>query len=126
MLIYKRNEHKKIGAISQLGAEKITFPPKPDGETDIQTDRRTDILVDRVALLLKILRCILEVDRLQPYHKHHKVLRHRHLNGVFLNSVLFRNEYFLHEGIKDGAIAHHLFTSIIKKSSIKKMKDSVK
>ncbi len=30
--------HKKIGAISQLGAEKITFPPKPDGHTDRQTD----------------------------------------------------------------------------------------
>ena len=32
----------KIGAISQLGAEKITFPPKPDGHTDIHTDRQTD------------------------------------------------------------------------------------
>ena len=40
---------KKIGAISQLGAEKITFPPKPDGHTD----RRTDICFYRVALLLK-------------------------------------------------------------------------
>ena len=29
---------KKIGAISQLGAEKITVLPKPDGQTDIQTD----------------------------------------------------------------------------------------
>ena len=28
---------QKIGAISQLKAEKIAFPPKPD----IQTDRRT-------------------------------------------------------------------------------------
>ncbi len=28
MLIYEGNLHKKIGAISQLGAEKITFPPK--------------------------------------------------------------------------------------------------
>ena len=34
---------KKIGAISQLGAEKIRFLPKPDGHTAIQTDRRTDI-----------------------------------------------------------------------------------
>ena len=25
---------QKIGAISQLGAEKITFPPKPDRQTD--------------------------------------------------------------------------------------------
>ncbi len=33
---------KKIGAISQLGAEKITFPPKPDGHTDRQTDRQTE------------------------------------------------------------------------------------
>ncbi len=33
---------KKIGAISQLGAEKITFPPKPD------------ICFYRVALVLKI------------------------------------------------------------------------
>ena len=45
---------KKIGAISQLGAEKITFPPKPDGQTYGQTDRRTDICYYRVALLLKM------------------------------------------------------------------------
>ncbi len=32
MLIYKRNEHTKIGA------EKITFPPKPDIQTYIQTE----------------------------------------------------------------------------------------
>ena len=36
-------------ALSQLGAEKIAFPPKPDGQTDI----RTDISIYRVALLLK-------------------------------------------------------------------------
>ena len=40
----------KIGALSQLGAEKITFPPKPNGHTD----RQTDICFYRVALLLKI------------------------------------------------------------------------
>ncbi len=34
----------------QFGAEKITFPPKTDG----QTDRRTDICFYRVALLLLI------------------------------------------------------------------------
>ena len=39
MLIYERNLQKKeIGAISQLGAEKITFPPKPDRQTYTQTD----------------------------------------------------------------------------------------
>ncbi len=37
---------KKIGAISQLGAEKITFPPKPDGHTDRQTDRRTFAFIE--------------------------------------------------------------------------------
>ena len=42
---------KKIGAISLLGAEKITFPPK-----NIQTDRRTFVV--RVASLLKMLRQI--------------------------------------------------------------------
>ncbi len=42
MLIYEGNLHKKIGALSQLGAEKITFPPKRvvDGQTDIRTDGR--------------------------------------------------------------------------------------
>ena len=33
---------KKIGAMSQLGTEKITFPPKPDGQTDRYTDGHTD------------------------------------------------------------------------------------
>ena len=45
---------KKIGAISQLGADKITFPPKPDGQTYLQTDKQTDICFYRVALLLKM------------------------------------------------------------------------
>ncbi len=31
---------QKMRALSQLGAEKITFLPKPDGKTDIHTDRR--------------------------------------------------------------------------------------
>ena len=53
MLIYEGNLHKKIGAISQLGAEKITFPPKPDRQTDIHTEGRTFAFY-RVALLLKI------------------------------------------------------------------------
>ena len=48
MLIYEGNLHK-IGAISQLGAEKITFPPIPDGQIDI----RTEISIYRVASLLK-------------------------------------------------------------------------
>ena len=30
------------------------------------------------------------------------------MNGVFITSVLFSNEYFLNKGINDGAIAHHL------------------
>ncbi len=37
---------EKIGALSQLWAEKITFPPKYDG--------LTDICINRVASLLKI------------------------------------------------------------------------
>ncbi len=49
---------QKIRAISQFGAEKITFPPNPDRQTyrhtDIHTYRRTDISFYRVALLLKI------------------------------------------------------------------------
>ncbi len=39
-------------ALSHLGAGKIMFPPKPDGETDIRTD---DICIYKVASLLKIL-----------------------------------------------------------------------
>ena len=61
MLIYERNLHKKIGALSKLGAEKIAFTPNPDIQTDRQTyrqterqtDRRSDISVYRVASLLK-------------------------------------------------------------------------
>ena len=56
-IIYKIDAHlwgesaqKEIGAISQLGAEKITFPPK----SDIRTDGHTDISNYRVASLLKI------------------------------------------------------------------------
>ena len=48
---------QKMRALSYIGAEKITFPPKPDKQTDRHTDRhtysRTDISVYRVASLLK-------------------------------------------------------------------------
>ena len=38
MLIEEGNLHQKNVGISQLGAEKITFPPKPDRHTDRHTD----------------------------------------------------------------------------------------
>ena len=48
---------QKMRALSYIGAEKITFPPKPDIQTDIytyrHTYRRTDIDVYRVPSLLK-------------------------------------------------------------------------
>ncbi len=48
---------QKMRALSYIGAEKITFPPKPDEQnyrqTYIHTYRRTDISVYRVASLLK-------------------------------------------------------------------------
>ena len=47
---------QKMRALSYIGAEKITCPPKPDRQTDrhtyIQTDGRTDIRFYIVALLL--------------------------------------------------------------------------
>ncbi len=43
MLIYEGNLHKKIGAISQLGAEKITFPLNV---VDIRTDGRTFAFIE--------------------------------------------------------------------------------
>ncbi len=42
----------KMRALSYIGAEKITFPPKP-GRHTLQTDIQTDISVYRVASLLK-------------------------------------------------------------------------
>ncbi len=44
---------RKMRALSYIGAQKITFLPKPDIQTDIHTDRRTDISVCIVASLLK-------------------------------------------------------------------------
>ena len=38
MLIDKGNIHKINGPLSQLATEKIAFPPKPGGQTDIQMD----------------------------------------------------------------------------------------
>ena len=39
MLKCKMNlQTKKIEPLSKLEAEKITFPPKPDGQTDRHTD----------------------------------------------------------------------------------------
>ncbi len=43
---------EKMRALSYKGAEKITFPPKPDIQTEGRTKGRTDS-VYRVASLLK-------------------------------------------------------------------------
>ncbi len=43
---------QKMRALSYIGAEKITFPPKPDRHTGRHTYRRTDISVYRVSSLL--------------------------------------------------------------------------
>ena len=40
--IQKECAHKKMRALSYIGAEKITFPPKPDIQTYRQTDIQTD------------------------------------------------------------------------------------
>ncbi len=48
--LWGESAHKKIGTISQLGAEKITFPPK----CGWHTNRQTDICFCSVAFLLKI------------------------------------------------------------------------
>ncbi len=61
---------KEIGAISQVWAEKITFPPKPDGRTDIQSERRTDICSYRVAsLLIKFIKFLGGVGISEEEHK---------------------------------------------------------
>ena len=33
-------------ALSQLGAEKIAFPPKPNGQTDRHKDERTLVFIE--------------------------------------------------------------------------------
>ncbi len=43
---------QKMRALSYIGAEKITFPNKPDIQTDIQTDGRTLAVIEQ--LLKKI------------------------------------------------------------------------
>ena len=45
---------KRIRTLSLLGAEKITFPPKPDGQTDRQIYGRTLVFIKVASLLKKI------------------------------------------------------------------------
>ena len=52
MLIYEGDLNKKIIVLSQLGAEKITFPLNV-------VDGQTDICFYRVALLLKKVDCLI-------------------------------------------------------------------
>ena len=77
MLIYEGNLHKKIGAISQLGAEKIAFPPKPDRQTYRHTYRRTDIYFYRVALLLKIFRLMIKILQIKENYRYIKKINVR-------------------------------------------------
>ena len=37
---------QKMRALSYIGAEKITFPPKPDRHTDIHTDGPTFAFIE--------------------------------------------------------------------------------
>ena len=46
MLFYDGDLHKKIRALSQLGAEKTMFPPKRGRRTDGHTDRRTFVFIE--------------------------------------------------------------------------------
>ncbi len=46
MLILRGMCTEKNINLSQIGAEKIAFPPKYDGNTDKQTDGHTDIQTD--------------------------------------------------------------------------------
>ncbi len=40
------SETQEIRPLSYLGAEKITFPPKPDGQTVRHTDGRTFVFLE--------------------------------------------------------------------------------
>ena len=63
---------QKMRALSYIGAEKITFPPKPDRQSDIRTYRRTDISIYRVASLLKR-----EMDREGKHYQYLLYLKFR-------------------------------------------------
>ena len=42
------SEAQKNRPLSKLGAEKITFPPKPGGQSDSQTDGRTLVFIEKL------------------------------------------------------------------------------
>ena len=56
MTIYISSKAQKMRALSYIGAEKFTFPPKPDGQTNRHTDGHS---IYRVASLLKRSRLML-------------------------------------------------------------------
>ena len=80
---------QKIRALSYIGAEKITFPPKPD----IQTYRQTDIKVYRVASLLKIY-CKQKVAVPSQYFSSKCPQRHGGAQPLFFFNLLIN--IFLH------------------------------
>ncbi len=42
-------------ALSYIGSEKITFPPKPDRQTDVHMDIRTDIMKKNITVMFDFL-----------------------------------------------------------------------
>ncbi len=69
---------QKMRALSYIGAEKITFPPKPDIQTDIQKDRRTDICFYRVAFATKNV----VTDGQTDMHKSQRILNYDNFSTV--------------------------------------------
>ncbi len=96
----------KIGAISQLGTEKVTFPPKRGWHTD----RRADICFCRVALLLKTCIYIYHIHIYKKYfclydNRNYRVCK-RSVTWVinkiitWLQAMKFYWKYFFHYDLK--------------------------
>ncbi len=66
MLLYEENLHKKIGALSQLGAEKIQFPLYV---VDGHTDARAFVFVNCNMLFHNIIEVKYEAQALPKKHK---------------------------------------------------------
>ncbi len=90
-------------ALTYIGAEKITFPPKPDTHTGRHTYKRTDNSVYRVASLL-----IMELDN-------HSCISACQIFGSFDSTLFLYHHIFFNVDVKTCPMQRPIHTGINQK-----------
>ena len=101
---------KSCGALSQSGAKKITFLPKPDGQTDISIYRVASLLKKpRLSYLLKF-----SQSRHQQNQKDSKPSGPRRIQQIYFAPRYLKQLPYVYLGIKTNKDNYSIFSAVTK------------